>query len=158
MTKEEEVLRIQNKVEAKDDLIYSLQTKNFTLQKRLSHEEERKRKTLLNYTSSTKDRTNTSEPKESFGNSNLNNNRLCRIKLQEVRSLNTTFIFATILIYQFFDLIELHLRRRDAFDNSSSPRYRQYSRIELKGNLLTEEGARSIASLFQLSTSLISID
>ena len=29
MTKEEEVLRIQNKVEAKDDLIYSLQIKNF---------------------------------------------------------------------------------------------------------------------------------
>ena len=92
MSKEEEVLRIQNKLDAKDDLICSPQTKNFALQKYLSHEEESKRKTLLNYISSTKDRTNTSESEESFGNSNL-------------------LIFGTILIYQFFDLIELHLQR-----------------------------------------------
>jgi len=140
MTKEEEVVRIQNKLEAKDDLICSLQTKNFTLQKRLSQEEESKRKTLLNYIGSMKDQTNTSESKESLGNSNFNNNRLCRIKLQEVRFLDTTFIFATILIFQFFDLIELHLRRRDAFDSSSSPRHRQHSGIEFEGKFTYRRG------------------
>ena len=53
MSKEEKVLRIQNKLEAKDDLICSPQTKNFALQK----------------------------------------------------------YFGTILIYQFFELMELQLQR-----------------------------------------------
>ena len=53
MSKEEEVLRIQNKLEAKDDLIRSPQSMNFALQK----------------------------------------------------------YFGTILIYQFFELMELHLQR-----------------------------------------------